>query len=640
MHVKTLSTIVTSPLVLGTGNYGNALTITATGGVDVSTYDAAAMTAPSTLTHARILNAGSLTGGAGKMDTPRLAGGGDGIDFAAPGVIANSGTIRGGVGGTSKGGHAGDGGIGVDLTQGGRISNTGTIAGGAGGSAPDMGRGGDGGAAVDLSGGGVLRNQGFLVGGGGGLSDGTGGAGGAGVMLAAGAAVSNAGTIMGGGGALGGAGVAASGGTLSNAGLIAGGGPYGLGVSFAGAGVLINHGTIQGGAYGGGVAFAAGGTLSNFGTIAASQGSYGSKGYGGYGGLALSLHGGDAVNHGVITGGMGGASFLYTAGAGGYGVSMAGGASLVNDGSIAGGDGGNSFSYYGGYGSTGVALGRGTTLTNHGTITGGQGGGSRLYRAGYGGDAVSVGAHAMLTNTGMILGGGGGTALIHGQGGGGAGVYLDGGTLVAQSGTIGGGTGKTTGDAVEFGPQGGTLQIDPAALFSGAIAGNYAMQDTLVLSGTKAGTLSGLGTRVAGFRHIEAAANSKWTLAGDIGGPGSLQLGAGSSVTLDGAVSIAHVAFGASGSAQLTLDMPAQLGSVFSGFDTGDVIDLQGIAATSLSYANGTLSLLDSAQTVVDTLVFTGHYTQSDFALRADGAGTEVVYAGTTDWFATLVHRV
>jgi hypothetical protein len=110
-------------------------------------------------------------------------------------------------------------------------------------------------------------------------------------------------------------------------------------------------------------------------------------------------------------------------------------------------------------------------------VTGGQGGGSRLYRAGYGGDAVTIGAHARLINTGLILGGAGGTALIHGQGGGGAGVYLDGGTLVAQAGTIGGGgTGHSMGDAVLFGPHGGTIQIDPAAVFTAAIAGNYAMR--------------------------------------------------------------------------------------------------------------------------------------------------------------------
>jgi hypothetical protein len=126
---------------------------------------------------------------------------------------------------------------------------------------------------------------------------------------------------------------------------------------------------------------------------------------------------------------------------------------------------------------------------------------------------------------------------------------------------------------------------------------------------------------------------------GNIGGPGSLLLEKGASIILDGAVSIARIAFDAAGPAHVTLDLPTQLGSVFSGFGMGDTIDLQGVAATSLSYADGTLSLLNAAQIVVDTVTFAGHYVQSDFALQADGMSTKVIYAGAADWFQSLPAR-
>ena len=97
---------------------------------------------------------------------------------------------------------------------------------------------------------------------------------------------------------------------------------------------------------------------------------------------------------------------------------------------------------------------------------------------------------------------------------------------------------------------------------------------------------------------------------------------------LDGAVSIAAIAFGGSGHETLKLDFPTQVTSVFSGFGTGDAIDLAKIAATSLTYSAGTLTLFDANHSAVDTLAFTGTYHKADFNLVEQGGGTELQYIG------------
>jgi hypothetical protein len=150
-----------------------------------------------------------------------------GVDIDGSAGIANSGVIRGGVGGyggshrlDSYTGYGGNGGVGVALSSVGTITNHsgGTIAGGAGGDASlsgsdGSGRGGNGGFGVNLSHGGTLENQAgaSILGGKGGnaYAYGSGVAaieapGGIGVSFggAAGSTLINAGTIAGGSGAM------------------------------------------------------------------------------------------------------------------------------------------------------------------------------------------------------------------------------------------------------------------------------------------------------------------------------------------------------------------------------------------------------------------------------------------------------
>jgi hypothetical protein len=134
---------------------------------------------------------------------------------------------------------------------------------------------------------------------------------------------------------------------------------------------------------------------------------------------------------------------------------------------------------------------------------------------------------------------------------------------------------------------------------------------------------------VTGFTTIAESDGGHWTLNGSVTGDGTLDLGSDGTLTLNGAVNISTVAFGASGSSNLSLETPAQFSSTLSGFGSGDTIYLAGIAADSLTYTAHVLTLFGSAGDVVDTLSFMGKYDAADFSLRAVGNGTEILFAGT-----------
>lgn len=115
-------------------------------------------------------------------------------------------------------------------------------------------------------------------------------------------------------------------------------------------------------------------------------------------------------------------------------------------------------------------------------------------------------------------------------------------------------------------------------------------------------------------------------LAGNVLGTGTATIDTGATLAANGGLSVASVAF-ADGSETLALADPAAVTSVLSGFGAGDVIDLQHIAATSLQFLGGVLTIKDGTATVAD-LTFRGAYTTADFALKADGSGgTDIIFA-------------
>ncbi len=371
-----------------------------------------------------------------------------------------------------------------------------------------------------------------------------------------------------------------------------------------------------------------GGTLTNHGTI--------TGGFLGTAGEGIDLKAATSfVNTGTIEGAAGEnaiyyQNYSYTGGAGAY----IDAAAAVNSGKIIGGTGGLSTYYAGGTGGIGVTLGPGASLSNTGTLVGGQGGGSDFYNGGTGNTGIVLNG-GTLTNSGLIAGGAGGDAGRSSGGNGGTGVILNGGTLM-DSGTIEGGergSGRQgyglNGAAIQFGSNAGTLELATTAVLRGAVTANAAVDDTLVLQAKGAGSLENLGALVTGFTTIEENAQANWSLGGSITGTGALDMGKHATLTLDGTVSIATLAFAAAGHDTLKLDQGTLLTSALAGFGTGDSIDLAGIQASTLKYADQTLTLFDAAGNLVDTLSFDGAYTQADFALQATKNGTDLLFAGT-----------
>jgi hypothetical protein len=614
MSKGTISGAVTTQIVLGGGVYGQFLDITESGTVAVALHSTTAITAPTNVLGAKIVNHGSVLGGNGIYHGYGLTGtkGGDGVALHGGGTLVNSGLVQAGSGGSASPsgqyyGNGGTGGIGAAISFYGDIVNAGSIAGGAGGNGADFGKGGAGGAGISLGRSGTVTNHGEILGG--------------------------------------------SGGSVGAYGF---GGSGAVGVIIAGEGIVNNTGTIEGGQGGSG-----------------GYGLYdypGGEGAPGAAGLVIGRYG-DVTNTGTISGGQGGVSILYTGYRigieGGDGIDLKNGGVIANAGLIQGGASGPGYPESD---STGIFLGGNALVTNKGTIASGAPqypipSGGTLFS----GDALDFATTGTLINTGNISnpGGGGAAILFTGAGDisnagvidGGAGLAIDlsaggtlvnkgqiygntggvqiaGGTLEALAGTISGavpGSTQTAADAIEFGSLSGTLVIAPHAAFNGNIAANPNAFDTLILDNGGPGTLNGFGTTVTGFSALDTTAKSNWTVNGTVSGVASASLGAGASLTFGGPASIGTLAFAGSGGGTVALVEPGNVTTVFAGLSTGDSIFLEGISASSFSYQNGTLTLLGPGNTPLDTLDFNNFLTPADFALKHPFGATEVTYAGPAD---------
>ena len=631
MQKSRISSLVTNTVVLSDPRYAAVLTITAHGVVAPTADGSDGIRG--LRTGEAVTNHGSIVAATGTSGTE----GGIGIDLAVGGNIVNRGIIQGGMAYSLQ--QAVEGGDGIN-TRGGTIINSGTIDGGS--LYTGSNSAGQGGTGVHATAAPVtIMNSGTISGGGGTrLGTYSDSSGGVGVDLGAGGMLTNSGTIEGGYASYG----------------------RGVAIELARHSVLINRGTIFGGnERSGGAVVSVDSQITNFGTVQGVGGYYDARGDA----AGVQITGGSLVNHGQIVGGSGNAEnrfFVFPPGdgldaygaaisnagtiaggvsgggfGGGTGAYLADHASLKNTGTLVGGSG--SYRYpIPSSGGIGISLAAATSATNSGIIQGGLGGGyGHLYGVvgGHGGAGVSLSADGVLTNTGTLIGGAGGFGTNYGGAGGDAadingGTLITSGTIVAGAGGMSRGVPGHTGDAVNFGTLAGTLVIDPGAVFEGAIVGSYSTPDTLVLAGTASGTLSGFDSTILGITAISEDAGGNWTLQGTVTGPGELDIGKRAHLTLSGGPArISTIAFASGGHATLTLGSAAGVTSVFSGFGGGDSIDLDSVQGTSLSYADGTLSVLGANEAVLATLDFAGSYTLADFRLDTDGANTDIVYAGS-----------
>ena len=256
----------------------------------------------------------------------------------------------------------------------------------------------------------------------------------------------------------------------------------------------------------------------------------------------------------------------------------------------------------------------------------------------------SAGIGAMLAAGGILTNGVGNipSALVSGTV---CGVFADGGkSQVINYGTITGGVGVifganttfgtltnmgtivgTGGTAVELIHGADTIDITPGAVFHGQVIGASAYDALSLGAGTSAGTLSGLGSQFTGFTAVNVNAGADWVLAGNAIGSSTITINANATLDATGALSVSKVEFIGTTS-MLQLNSPASASSVFSGFASGDKIDLLNAVATSISFSTASEVLtVKGAGGTLASLQFSSGYTGHSFHFATDGhTGTNI----------------
>ncbi len=394
-------------------------------------------------------------------------------------------------------------------------------------------------------------------------------------------------------------------------------------VNSAGTDAIDNAGLLEKTA-GNGISYLYG-NLTNSGTIAVQRGT-------------LSLAAGAATLGGALTGAgtlaltagaaatSGNAISLYTL-TPGVSLSVAGlgvlGAAELTDG--AGGSYGGAFTLAGG----GTLNPDGTTLTFSGaaSLDGAISGAGTVVVSGVGeASGLALSGGAVLNDTGSLLLDGAasiGSASSTGQ------------ILVASGATL-----NINADAAITGFNAGALSNaglieKTAGLGASTLSGGIGNTGTLLAA---SGTIDVTGT-LTNNALIEAAGGTIMlanTLAAAGTGSGTVDIGAGGGVVLDGALASSQTIDFTASSGELSLAAPSQMFGAIEGFSSGDVIDLSGVAYSTgdtLSYANQTLSVSDAGSTLA-SLTLQGTYSASQFQLASDGAsGTDITL--TLPCFAT-----
>jgi hypothetical protein len=182
-----------------------------------------------------------------------------------------------------------------------------------------------------------------------------------------------------------------------------------------------------------------------------------------------------------------------------------------------------------------------------------------------------------------------------------------------------------SGNLAEFVINGGATNTGNISIFGSAeldVTGTHVfVQDSgsTTVSGTFIANVIEVEGGVVDFTSAVAAGDGAATF--DIGSVGTLAFG--------GAVSSTHAVDFTAATGTLALGAQASLAGTISGFSGSDVIDLQNVTVTGLSYSgsatSGTLSVTESSGAVV-TLAFKGNYTTASFGTSSDGqGGTDII---------------
>jgi T5SS/PEP-CTERM-associated repeat protein len=171
---------------------------------------------------------------------------------------------------------------------------------------------------------------------------------------------------------------------------------------------------------------------------------------------------------------------------------------------------------------------------------------------------------------------------------------------------------------------GGTITLtDAKVALSG---GTLAAGSTIVVGQSQA--ISGYGTITATTIDNNATITSSGgtlVFVGGVNAEGNLEIGGGSTMAFDGYVIAGQTLQFQTATGTLQLGMPTEFGAVIADFAKGDVIDLVGIAAKSLSFSDHTLTVTETNGSSLG-LTFGGTYSTGSFAApHSDGHGGTLI---------------
>jgi hypothetical protein len=185
------------------------------------------------------------------------------------------------------------------------------------------------------------------------------------------------------------------------------------------------------------------------------------------------------------------------------------------------------------------------------------------------------------------------------------------------------------GTSVQIGT-GGLIHVADAEL-GGTVklsAGDLNVRADLSLYGgseiTGTGTVTAVTIANAG---LLVASGGTLAVSGSITGTGTSQIQQGATLQLLGNVGSSQDVMFGKGANMLSLGDAAGFAGTIADFGTGDTIDLLASAATTLSYAGGTLTI-ENGTTKIAKLDFSGRYKIGNFKLTSDGhSGSLISYA-------------
>ncbi len=184
----------------------------------------------------------------------------------------------------------------------------------------------------------------------------------------------------------------------------------------------------------------------------------------------------------------------------------------------------------------------------------------------------------------------------------------------------------TTGETLSLGGS-GKITVTSGHALLGAGKGVTQLHATIGNAGSitaQSGTLSLIGA-ISNSGTL-AALGGTLVCSESVSGTGIQIIGAASTLWLqDGAASTQSIDFSAS-SAELALSHASTFLGTIAGFGASDLLELESTKATSLSYANGTLSVLDNSSAVA-VLHFSGNYQSTSFSLSEHESTAVIAFA-------------